>query len=1114
MKIFSTRRRGSTAAASVIAVALTASLAATTPSATAVSAVALGADTGTESGADRQQVTLITGDRVVLDGRGEVMGLIRAEGRESVPVQVLEDDGATFVIPSDARSLIADGTLDRRLFDVTELSREQYDAARELPIIVTYDEQARAGDTRAELFADTAAGERPEVTAELSAINGEALTVAADTAAATWEALTGDGGDQPLAAAPGIAGISLDAVVQATLDESVPQIGAPEAWDAGYDGEGVTIAVLDTGITTEHEDVSAKVVAAENFSAAPDTEDRYGHGTHVASIAAGTGAHSGGTYTGVAPGAELLNGKVLDDYGYGDESGIIQGMQWAVDQGADVINMSLGGYASNAIDPMEEAVNTLSVESDALFVIAAGNDGPYESSISTPGTADAALTVGAVDKSDELALFSSVGPRLRDGAVKPDVTAPGVAIGAAASPGSVIAEQGTPVADGYVAIDGTSMATPHTAGAAALLAQQHPDWDGERIKAALAASAQPGDYTAFQQGSGRVDVGAALDQSVVADQSSLNFGLAEWPHGDDEPITRELTYNNLGTEDVTLDLAAAGSGPNGDPAPEGMFTLGADQVTVPAGGSASVEVTADTAVPQLDGTYDVVVTATGTGEGQTVRTPGAVQREVESYDLTVEATDRNGEPATDWYGMAINLETFGYVDLPTNGDSIRLPAGEWLVDANFFVSRDGSEDLTGLDWLVQPSFALTEDTTLALDAREAEPVEMALTGAEAPLSDLGMTYSLVAPDGESGFGSSWFAGAVPDGMNTAQIGDVPEDWSLSSAANAAYADADGPEYYSADSLDGAFYSGLEKTVTPADMARIDVGEGASLPDRTGYLFVWDAVSGMASASRHALPRTAEVYVEAGAADWAIDLWQENSEAELEAYYFSDPASYTAGEQYQRAFNVGVFGPRLGPDDGLFRLGDTIYGWVNPLADGAGHYGESVFTSASTTLYRNGEEYATADDIIDWVEFEVPADEADYELVTTVSRDGVGASVSTEVTASYTFTSVRPEDGEGTVSLPASAVRFAPELALDSTSPAGETVTVPVTVQGSAAENADALTVSVSTDGGETWTETPVEYGEVTVDNPAAGGSVSFRAEIEDGQGNALTQTIIDAYLTA
>ncbi|MEO3753501.1 S8 family serine peptidase [Streptomyces sp. B6B3] len=1118
MTKFLTRPRGATAAASVIAAALTASLAAAVPSANATPDAEGGAVTEAHSGTERQLVTLITGDRVVLDGSGEVTGLIRGEGREDVPIQVFEDGDATFAIPIDARPLITDGTLDRRLFDVTELSREEYDAADQLPIIVTYDDQARANDTRADLFTDTPAGERPEVTADLSAINGEALTVDANAAAATWAALTADGGDQPLAAAPGIAGIALDGIAEATLDESVPQIGAPTAWDAGYNGEGVTIAVLDTGITTQHDDVSSKVVAAENFTDAPDTDDHYGHGTHVASIAAGTGAHSDGTYTGVAPGAQLLNGKVLDDQGTGYESGIIQGMQWAVDQGADIVNMSLGGSADTTIDPLEEAVNTLSAESDALFVIAAGNSGIWgASTVGSPGTADAALTVGAVDKSDQLAGFSSVGPRLRDGAVKPDITAPGVAIGAAAAPGSVLADEGTPVADGYVALDGTSMATPHTAGAAALLAQQHPDWDGERIKAALTASAQPGDHTVYEQGSGRVDVAAALDQTVVANENALNFGIAEYPHHDDEPITRELTYTNLGTEDVTLDLTAAGIDPNGEPAPEGMFTLGADQVTVPAGGTASVEVTADTSVPGLNGAYGVMVTATGAGDGQTVRAPGGVLREAETHELTLEATDRNGEPATDWLAAALNLETFDVIELPTTGDPVRLPAGEWLIDTNFPVSSDASGEVTGLDWLTLPSLALTEDTTLALDAREAVPAEVTLSGAEAQRSDLAMEFGLGTLDDTWDYASSWSLGSAPDGLRTLQLGEAPEGFTLSSSVNATFRGSDDREYHALDELEGAFYSGLDKTVTPADMARIDVGLGASLPDRTGYLFV-DNVFDTATAVPAALPRTAEVYVEGGSRPWEFELFQTNPEGDNEAWYSSLPVTYTAGEQYQETLNVGVFGPMFGTDTdggavgGLRRWGDKIVADLYEFADGAGHVGDSRWASSTATLYRNGEEYATLEDV-EWVAIDVPDDEANYELVVTINREGVAAAVSTEFTASYTFTSVFASE-HYSVPLPGSAIRFTPELALDSTSPAGETVTVPVTVQPSAEENVEALTVSVSTDGGETWTETPVEDGAVTVDNPAAGGSVSFRAETEDSQGNTTTQTIIDAYRTA
>lgn len=117
------------------------------------------------------------------------------------------------------------------------------------------------------------------------------------------------------------------------------------------------------------------MAAAKNFSTSPDTTDKYGHGTHVASIAAGTGARSKGRFKGVAPGAELLNGKVLSDEGYGDDSGIIAGMEWAAEQGADVVNLSLGGGDTPEADPMEAEINKLSAEKGILFAVAAGNEG-------------------------------------------------------------------------------------------------------------------------------------------------------------------------------------------------------------------------------------------------------------------------------------------------------------------------------------------------------------------------------------------------------------------------------------------------------------------------------------------------------------------------------------------------------------------------------------------------------------------------------------------------------------------------------------------------------------------------------------------------------------------
>lgn len=185
----------------------------------------------------------------------------------------------------------------------------------------------------------------------------------------------------------------------------------------------------------------------------------------------------------------------------------------------------------------------------------------------SPGSADAALTVGAVDKDDKLASFSSTGPRVGDGAVKPDVTAPGVAVTAAAASGSQFdTDPGIPhPAPGYLRLDGTSMATPHVAGAAAILKQQHPTWKAAELKGALIASAKGGDYTVFQQGSGRVQVDKALAQSVIADPVSSTFGVAQWPHTDDQPLTRKIGYRNLGSSDVTLDLSVSALDPAGKP---------------------------------------------------------------------------------------------------------------------------------------------------------------------------------------------------------------------------------------------------------------------------------------------------------------------------------------------------------------------------------------------------------------------------------------------------------------------------------------------------------------------------------------------------------------------
>ncbi|WP_408648156.1 S8 family serine peptidase [Streptomyces gossypiisoli] len=278
---------------------------------------------------------------------------------------------------------------------------------------------------------------------------------------------------------------------------------------------------------------------------------------------AGTGSASDGTERGVAPGARLEIGKVLDQGGSGQESWIIAGMEWATrDLQAKIVSMSLG-RGGDATDPMSQAVDRLSAETGALFVVAAGNGGPR--SISSPGAADSALTVGAVDSADRLADFSSQGPRAGDFGLKPEITAPGVDILAARSR----YQRG---GQGHcTTMSGTSMATPHVAGTAALLAAVHPDWTGAQLKQALVSSAKATpSYSPYEAGAGRLDALAAVNTSVFATAGAFS-GFSAWPHEPGETDVRKVVYRgrksirerlrDVGTTDGTQDAGSRGSRP-------------------------------------------------------------------------------------------------------------------------------------------------------------------------------------------------------------------------------------------------------------------------------------------------------------------------------------------------------------------------------------------------------------------------------------------------------------------------------------------------------------------------------------------------------------------------
>jgi len=657
------------------------------------------------AGATSTAVTLITGDVVeVTDaGAGKKAATVRpAAGRERVTFHTIEVDGGLRVLPSDAVPYISTGVLDADLFDVEELVADGYgdSAAKQLPLIVKYDQGLRGSR---ELAGTT-------TTRELNSIGGKAVDAAKDQLPELWKSLKPAVGARALNS--GVSKIWLDGKVRAVLDKSVPQIGAPSAWQAGYEGSGVKVAVLDTGVDAEHPDLVGKVKEARDFSgSATGPEDHFGHGTHVAATIAGTGAGAGGTRKGVAPKADLLVGKVLADDGWGYDSWIIAGMEWAAADGAKVINMSLGGGATDGTDPLSQAVNDITAQTGTLFVVSAGNEGRDES-VGTPGAAASALTVAAVDRNDALADFSSRGPRLGDAGLKPEISAPGVDIVAARAAGTAM---GGPVDDLYTAASGTSMAAPHVAGAAALLAQQHPDWKADQLKNALVSTAktQP-NQSVYAHGAGRVDLSRAVSQKVFA-TAVADFGLQT----STDASARTITYRNESDAPVTLTLSVAVTNLDNAKPETDAFGVPAS-VTVPANGT--VDVPVNLAAAKLDrGLHSGWIVATGT-DGVVTHTAVGALRQGLKHKITLSGIGLDGQPTAvpvvSLFGDNSRSDVLAWIP---DGESITAEVEEGTYLLHGLVDNSNPQDEQAT-LFTDPNIVVSKDTEVVIDARKAAPI--------------------------------------------------------------------------------------------------------------------------------------------------------------------------------------------------------------------------------------------------------------------------------------------------------------------------------------------------------------------------------------------------------
>jgi serine protease AprX len=322
----------------------------------------------------------------------------------------------------------------------------------------------------------------------------------------------------------------------------------------GLDGTGIGIAVLDSGIDTGHiafrseKGNTLRVVVSRDFTGENRIDDPYGHGTHVASIAAGNGRVAHNNYLGIAPAAGIINLRVLDSHGTGRVSNILAALDWVLQNRSAynirVVNLSLGAPAVDSYknDPVCQAVRRL-VDAGIVVVAAAGNLGKDASgnkiygAIHSPGDEPSALTVGASNtfgtdarSDDGVTTYSSRGPtrgvwtdasgtKHHDNLVKPDIVAPGNKIIDAAADGNYLIttypslDAGVSEADNrrMMYLNGTSMATPATAGAVALMLQANPKLTPNLVKAILMYTAQPlAGFNMLEQGTGELNIEGAV----------------------------------------------------------------------------------------------------------------------------------------------------------------------------------------------------------------------------------------------------------------------------------------------------------------------------------------------------------------------------------------------------------------------------------------------------------------------------------------------------------------------------------------------------------------------------------------------------------------------------
>ncbi|OLF04836.1 hypothetical protein BLA60_38985 [Actinophytocola xinjiangensis] len=1051
-----------------------------------------------------EAVTLITGDRVTVDTSGgrPVTVVEPAGGEDSAASFTTFTRGEdAYVIPDGVAHLVPD-VLEMDLFNVTALVEMGYGDAHTdaLPLIVRG--APGVGTLRA-------AKELPSIGATAVELPKRGATSFARTLGTR---------------SAGVSRVWLDRpVTTAALDWNLDAVGAPGAWDGGLTGAGVDVAVLDTGVDTDHPDLAGRVAEEVNFTDEATAGDGHGHGTHVASIVGGSGAAADGARRGVAFDSRLMSAKVLDDEGRGQQSWVISGMEWAAAQGADVVNLSLGATAGEGDDPVVEALENLTESTGALFVVAAGNFGPGPGTVDSPGVAESALTVGNAGRNLLPMYGSGNGPTRGTYRAKPDLTAPGVDILGARAGGG----------DPYVAMTGTSMATPHVAGAAALLLQRHPDWTWREVKNTLmtTADAQVAFPAPNAEGAGVLDLTDAVGETLSYDRASVDFRFRRWPEGQQSssiPVT--ITNTGEGTESLTFTDSAKNHW--NEQAPDDMFVVEPSVLTLEPGATGTVTVTVD---PTLGnpGLYAGLVTIARPGkENTTLPLNAAVEAPRRDVHLTV--LDRRGQPwagGTVWLGNVDDLtQRYGggliTTQLDENGQvTARVAPGAFSIVARVETPADGDEPAS-ISLAGESEVRVDSDVTLTIDARRALPVRPAtVAGASTTTQRLALHYVHRDAVDDGTVGSIIYApGAdVENGGVFVEPTDPVRTGRSLFQTHWRLVAGDHPRPGQADAYELLLDS---PTIPDPPRFHLDARQVRQLAtevhdyrtvrqDQADLLELRYAATPLVSAPLGFWrERSAPAKVVEKLTAREDVLWSQRVRGPVDLGTYRN--SFRPGERITRSWFSGVAPAAIGVQQSRRSLNVPI-----DLSDGQ-HTGQALDSLGPITLrlFREGVEVAPRATRY----FDVPTERANYRLEHSITPDQDTLPFATRADTSWTFTSEAPPES-GPFNNPTQLLNVGYEPNTDQTGQlrARHPVTIQVRLSTTVGQSGPivaergTLRFWTSTDHGERWVPSVVvplpdgTFGVVSLSLPRAGETVSVRASATGQEGRTVTQTLVDAY---